>query len=187
MPVDPTYEHLKAPTLTFNANQLILTVARKQTRTSNARELVYEYDKANDNDREFRDGRFAELTGADWEVKVAASGTTTLLGVAQDFSSPKEAKITRPNLAPDIETQDFPNLIEGVQIELFQWWFVRNLPIASGASFAVVPGESVRPDSGVAHEWEGLDSNTGNGTLGLTNGVAGTEALVAIASDGVFV
>ncbi len=186
MPVDPTYEHLKAPTLTFNANQLILTVSREQTRPSGGKGQIYQWDVAGSRIREFREGRFAILTANDWEVQVAPLGTTTIFGIAQDVSNPKDAKITRPNLPPDIDTDTFTGKIEGVQIELLQWWIVREIPIALGGTTADV-GDSVAPDSGVAHQWEGLGSQTGNGSITLVGAAAQADAIVAISSDGVFV
>lgn len=171
---DPEFDHLKKMTVVLKANQGDLTVAKKRIQHDGAVAPTFEFASpiAKDN--------FLVIDPAnDFTVIAAAAGTTTLLGFAADNPSPKDGRISLPT-AEDT----YSNIFEGVRVEL-QGDYIRSVPLAAGAT-AVTRGDSIQPDSAVAHEWEGSGSQTGNGTMALNSSTATNPVTVLFFHQAVY-
>jgi len=160
---DTEYAALRMPIITFDTSEGDLDIEQWSSRHDGGKEIVHKYTK------EILKGNFLEIAATDWTVQNAPFGTTDLLGVAFKDAEPLAGKKVIPDEVQTIS----PGPTRQVSVEIFGD-FIREVPIAAGGTAAGL-GESIAPDSAVAHEWEGtgtLSNNTYVVIAGVATGTA---------------
>jgi len=130
-------------------------------------------------DAPVRQNNFLVMFTENLTVQAAASGTQTIIGIAHTEPFVLSGRVTVPTKLGVNNTSRRRNIV----VESFFSW-TRNVKLASGGTVTAV-GDSIQPDSSVAHEWEGAGS-LNNKSIVLRAGAVGAFAITAFNFHGDF-
>jgi hypothetical protein len=169
------FEHIEAPVITFDTYEGNAVVALAEVGHGGATDTVTTWAAP------ILENYFLEMH-ADLRVKAAAAGTQTLIGIAHKKAEALAGRPTTP-YSVGTHTGGGTGIVRQVAVECFFQW-TREVPIATGGTTAAI-SQSIQPDSGVAHEWEGAGS-LNNLTIVLKAAAAGANAIAAFGYHGGF-